>query len=457
MDGDKNSNNNFLPKKCEVSDLVMRDGVRLRTGYFPAKRKAVATILLVNGHREFLEKYKEFIENLQARGFNVFSYDHRGQGGSDRKLKNPRKSHNPDINAIIQDMHEIVVRLVLPKVAGTRLHLVAHSWGSQFAIRYLHDNPGIFDRAVLMAPFTNFNIGGKTFTYLTKTYAKIASFLGFSKFFAPGQARHKDMIDHEYAFERLTHDRERYDWSQKVLEAKPELFIGGVTFGWLSGVIKSIDTIKTPGYTESIETPVLTLLADDEQVVDNDTTIELVKKMPNAILKTVKGARHELYREVDSIRDGVLADITIFLSQGLGDENKSKVYQVKFDGMVIGATRFESGDPTRGVVAGALLEYDKPLKYDFFVDLINKGVFINVDHERTLKFINVNAIDRVTVHLDDGSQVIGINGVHFVSIDDKHFIVTLIGINFPFYAEEFPHHCKTYLDKLKADSENQLY
>lgn len=447
----------FLPNNAEVSDLVMRDGVRLRVGYFPAKGRAVATVLLVNGHREFMEKYKEFIEDLQKRGFNVFSYDHRGQGGSDRQLENKLKSHNPDFDAIIHDMHEVVVRFVLPKSSGTPLHLVAHSMGAQFAIRYLHDNLDIFDRAVLMAPFTNFNIGGPLFTYLTKLYAKLANLFGFSKFFAPGQARHRDMIDHEYAFKRLTHDRDRYNWSQKVLEEKPELFIGGVTFGWLNGVIKSIDALQPPGFTKSIKTPVLTLLADDEQVVDNATTIELVKKMPNAIIKTVKGSRHEFYREVDSIRKGVLSDITIFLLQGMEESNVSKVYKVKLDGKVIGATRFESGDPTNGVVAGALLEYDKKLKYKFFLDLIKKGVFVNVDHERTMKFINVNARDRITVHLEDGSQVIGINGVHFISLDDKHFIVTLIGINFPFYAEEFPKHCQVYIDQLKTDSKNCIY
>lgn len=449
--------NQFLPGNAEINVLAMRDGMRLRVGYFPAKGRAVASVLLVNGHREFMEKYKEFIEDFQKRGFNVFSYDHRGQGGSDRLLENKLKSHNPDFDAIIDDMHEVVVRFVLPKKGDMPLHLIAHSMGAQFAIRYLHDNNEIFDRAVLMAPFTNFNIGGKLFTSLTKAYTKIANLLGFSKFFAPGQARHKDMIDHEYAFERLTHDRKRYDWSQKVLDALPELFIGGVTFGWIGGVMKSMEVIQKPGYTKKIKTPVLALLADDERVVDNISTIELVEKMPDSIIKKVKGSRHELYREVDSIRKGVIADITVFLLLGMDESNKSKVYKVKLDGKVIGATRFESGDPTRGCVAGALLEYDKTLNYKFFVKLINSGVFVHVDHEHTGKFINANARDRFTVHLEDGSQVIGINGIHFISYDDKHFIVTLLGINFPFYAEEFPAHCKTYIDELKTNSDNKKY
>ncbi len=452
-----NNNYKFLPNNCKISDLDMRDGMRLRAGYFAARGKAVATVLLVNGHREFLEKYKEFIEDLQRRGFNVWSYDHRGQGGSGRHLDNPKKSHNPDIDAIVLDMHEVVENLVLPEKGDFPLYLVAHSMGAQFALKYLHDHPDIFDRAVLMAPFTNFNIGGPVFTFLTKAYTKLANMLGFSKFFAPGQPRHKDMIDHEYAFKRLTHDKERYDWSQTVLEEKPELFIGGVTIGWLDGVIKSLKSLQAPGFAARIKTPILALLADDEQVVDNKTTIDLLKKMPNAIIKIVKGSRHEIYREVDSIRKGVISDITIFFLEGLAEPDDEKVYQVKLDGKVIGATNFESGDPTNGVVAGHLREYNVELKYDFFIDLINKGVFVNVDHERLKKFINVNARDRFTVHLEDGSQVIGINGIHFVSMDDKHFIVSIVGINFPFYAEEFPRHCSTYIKRLKAKSDNHDY
>ena len=306
---------NYLPENSKIDYITMTDGMLLRVGFFPAVGTAKASILLVGGHREFLEKYTEFIIDFQKRGFDIYSYDHRGQGGSGRALENKQKSHNPDFGKIVDDMNEIINRHVKAKEINHPLYLIAHSMGAQFGLRYLHDYPGVIKKAVLLAPFTNFNIGGKIFTWATKLYAQLANFLGFSAFFAPGQARHKDMIDHEYAFLRLTHDRERYDFSQKVLDANPELFIGGVTFGWLKGVIASLKLIQSHGYLTNVSTPILALLAEDEEVVDNAMTIKLIKQVQSATHEVIPNARHEMYREVDEIRDQVINRIDDFLGQ----------------------------------------------------------------------------------------------------------------------------------------------
>lgn len=304
----------YLPERGDVEYFETRDGTVLRVGFFPAMNNAKARILLIGGHREFLEKQTEFIEDFQKREFDVYAYDHRGQGGSSRKLENCKKSHNPDFGLIVEDMHEIIERLIKPETLEKPFFLIAHSMGTQFALRYLHDHKNTFDRAVLMAPFTNFNIGGKFFTFTTKIYVFLANLFGFSDFFAPGQARHRDMIDPDYAFSLLTHDRLRYDWSQDALTLKPELFVGGVTFGWIKGVIKSLKLIQSPGYVENIETPILTLLAEEEHVVDNEMNLTLLNRMKNAEYHIIKGARHELYREIDEYRDQVLSRIDTFLN-----------------------------------------------------------------------------------------------------------------------------------------------
>mgnify|MGYP003631413330 CR=1 FL=1 len=313
---EKNSpinNNKYLPKTGSINYITVLDGTRLRWGFFPAMGEKKATILLVSGHREFIEKQTEFIEDLQNLGFDVYAYDHRGQGGSDRKLDNKIKSHNPEFGLIVEDMHEVVMQLINPDMLTEPLYLCAHSMGAQFAMRYLHDHPSVFERAVLMVPFTNFNIGSGIFTFFTKLYAHLANLIGFSEYFAPGQAHHRGMIKHDQAFSCLTHDRTRYAWSQHALDEKPELFIGGVTFGWLKGVMKSMKLLQTPGYVDAIDTPLLVLLADEEYVVDNEMTIKLVGRMKNARYETIKGARHELYREADEFRDQVLEKITAFL------------------------------------------------------------------------------------------------------------------------------------------------
>ena len=91
--------NNFLPKNSSMDFIIVEDGTQLRWGLFPATVEKKATILLLNGHRDFIEKQIELIEYLQGIGFDVYSYDHRGQGGSDRSLSNNKKSHNPNFRS----------------------------------------------------------------------------------------------------------------------------------------------------------------------------------------------------------------------------------------------------------------------------------------------------------------------------------------------------------------------
>src|SRR6185503_7606312 len=49
--------------------------------------------MLLNGLTEFIEKYQEVADELNARGFVVASLDWRGQGASERTAQGNRKIH----------------------------------------------------------------------------------------------------------------------------------------------------------------------------------------------------------------------------------------------------------------------------------------------------------------------------------------------------------------------------
>ncbi|MCP5382027.1 MAG: alpha/beta hydrolase [Kordiimonadaceae bacterium] len=304
--------NKFLPKNGTLRFFDVQDGMRLRVGHFPSEHEEKGAILLVSGHREFIEKYTEFIESLQARGFSVYAYDHRGQGLSGRILNNPLKSHNPDFGALVRDMNQIVEEIIKPALKNSPLYLIAHSMGGQIGFRHLHDYPGVFKRAILLVPFFDLVASSTRIAGLAKIYFKLANLLGFSSFFAPGQPRNRSMIDHKTAFNQLTHDRKRYNWAEQAIDQNPDLFIGGVTYGWLAGVIKSFKIIQSPGYVSAIKIPVLVLLAEEEFVVKNETTLHILKDAKNIKIETIASSRHEMYREIDPIRDRVLDKIVKF-------------------------------------------------------------------------------------------------------------------------------------------------
>ena len=86
-----------------------------------------------------------------------------------------------------------------------------------------------------------------------------------------------------------------------------------MTYGWLSGASKSIAKIKRTGFIKNIKTKTLFILSGDEKVVNNQTTFKLISKMHNVKVKTIEGARHELYRESDEYRDQMWQAIDRFL------------------------------------------------------------------------------------------------------------------------------------------------
>ena len=84
---------NPVPERHIVGYFSARDGIRLRYAIFKcADPVAKGTIVLLHGRNEFIEKYFETIRHFTDLGFWVATFDWRGQGGSDRLLKNPLRA-----------------------------------------------------------------------------------------------------------------------------------------------------------------------------------------------------------------------------------------------------------------------------------------------------------------------------------------------------------------------------
>ena len=85
---------NPVPEGGVVGTVMTPDGVRLRYARWRAlARRSLGTICLLHGRSEAIEKYFETVDDLRRRGFAVATFDWRGQGGSDRHLRNPMKGH----------------------------------------------------------------------------------------------------------------------------------------------------------------------------------------------------------------------------------------------------------------------------------------------------------------------------------------------------------------------------
>src|ERR1700748_1198641 len=75
--------------------ITIGEDKKLRTQIFDAAPgdPPRGVCVLLHGQTEFIEKYLEVIDELNARGFTVATFDWPGQGGSDQMLGDPLKPH----------------------------------------------------------------------------------------------------------------------------------------------------------------------------------------------------------------------------------------------------------------------------------------------------------------------------------------------------------------------------
>ena len=89
------------PKGIKSIFVNMPDGKKLRLIYWKISQegnKTKGTILLQQGHNEFIEKYYETIQEFIDRNYNIIAFDWRGQGMSDKMINDSRKQYIESFN-----------------------------------------------------------------------------------------------------------------------------------------------------------------------------------------------------------------------------------------------------------------------------------------------------------------------------------------------------------------------
>ncbi|MEN8243501.1 MAG: alpha/beta hydrolase [Thermodesulfobacteriota bacterium] len=255
-------------------------------------------MLLLNGRSEYVEKNDETAADLNKRGFDVFSFDWRGQGLSARMLPNRQKGFVETYADYLGDLDGFIRAVMVPNAIAP-FYLLAHSLGGHVGLRYLHDHPGLFKRAVLTAPLIDIAMPSVLKNAL-RVYARWAVKLGFGENYVPGAGDHKPP---RFENNKLTSDRGRFERMKRQLLETPGLALGGVTHQWLWATFRSIDRLCAKGFIENMETPTLMVAAQNDRIVSLAAQKAMQKRMPQCQLVTLENARHEILVEADEIRN----------------------------------------------------------------------------------------------------------------------------------------------------------
>src|SRR5271166_5491289 len=142
---------NPTPDGAVTGMLKTRDGTVLRFARWPPPPGRKGTVCLFQGRAEFIEKYFEVVRDLRARGFAVATLDWRGQGLSQRRLRDSRKGHIRSFDEYDIDMETFVQEIVLPDCPPP-FYALGHSMGAAVLLRSAIMGHRWFDRMVLCAP-----------------------------------------------------------------------------------------------------------------------------------------------------------------------------------------------------------------------------------------------------------------------------------------------------------------
>ncbi|MCK5312660.1 MAG: alpha/beta hydrolase [Desulfobacteraceae bacterium] len=280
--------------------FTSHDSLKIRYGYTDIKElNSKGIILLLHGRAEFIEKYNEVAIFLNNKGYDVISFDWRGQGLSERQTDNRKKGYVKDFNDYLLDLKFFFETIIKPK--NKDIFLLSHSMGGHIALRFLHDYPHFIKKAVFASPM--FDI--KTFLFsrvITRALTQKACKAGFSEYFVLGGKKY-DSTHSKLKKNILSHDFKKFSIQANEIEKNPDLALGGATWGWLNAAYKSIDIVMEDDYGSTITTPVLIINAQKDKLVRKKSQEKIYNRLPICSYVSIENAFHEIMFETKEIRD----------------------------------------------------------------------------------------------------------------------------------------------------------
>jgi lysophospholipase len=264
-------------------------------------------IVIASGMSETFLKYQEFIYDLDQAGFSVYSMDHRGMGYSGREIGNRQLIHILDVDDYHRDFASYLSNIV--PADGRPKYLFTHSTGGFIGTEFLASHPKYFSKAILSSRLFKVKVTGPNFVTDFILWTRILRGLGDEP--VQGKAI-SDPREADFKKNNVTHSNLRFDEDIRLRLENSEIVMSEPTNDWVKKMREALTTRWLKNTTSKISAPIFVFQAELDQYVDADTQNTFCSEVAKCEINQVKGGFHELYREVDGIREPYLTKISEF-------------------------------------------------------------------------------------------------------------------------------------------------
>ena len=306
-------------KLFSIDSFTGQNDISLAYLKFGEKKGSKGSLIFVNGLGEHLVMYLELFYDLHLEGWSpIYTYDHRGQGLSERILPDPHTGYVKDWSFYREDLRTFV-ELVLkdPEVDKKNLFFLANSMGSAVVVEFFQNFPekqNLFNSVVLASPF--FGLNSRGFPFAESVFPAVIQFVClFRDCLSPIVSSNSKHLNRETVQNRITSSEKRYNLFAESSRMYSVNYIVP-SLDWVIKAFRMNRRIMNRKNISQITLPVLILQAQKDSVVSNRRQKRFCRRLKNCSLKVIEG-RHDHFIEVDSIRDQAVLETLQFFQQTL--------------------------------------------------------------------------------------------------------------------------------------------
>jgi lysophospholipase len=286
----------------------------VEVSYFKLGKKmgSRGSILISVGRSEPSLNYLETAYDLYNGGFSpIYVTAHRGQGYSDRRLKDHFRGYVRHFGYYANDLNSLT-NIIRKEIKNSSLYLIGHSMGGAIALDYLQKYKSQFKKVALVTPMLQIKLDNGESSALRDT--ALACYLPFAPFctdYVPNGG--PPVLNPDFYTNRSTSSFNRFNFITYLTRLDPKMDLGSATIRWVRESILANRRMRSQKYIDKIKTPILLFQAGKDKIVENLGQDEFCKKAKLCKKIRYDDSLHTPIIERDEIRNDTISRIINFL------------------------------------------------------------------------------------------------------------------------------------------------